>query len=107
MSSAWDVLAAAGVPIGPLRPRPSLAPDERDLRAQLEGLEADTGRLASAEKDALRAWLCGFQHHWPVAFARTFGECGPRLIAALGDPPDRNRHIKLRRIAIENLSGLF
>lgn len=107
MPSAWDMLAAAGVPLGPVRPRPSLAPQEGDLRAALEVLESAAGSLSGQERDALRAWLCAFQHHWPDAFARSTGGYGSRLIESLGVPADRNRHIKLRRIAIENLSRIY
>lgn len=107
MPVSWDVLTAAGVPAGPVRPRGVSALDERVLREGLEDLGPSLGDLSENERDAVRAWLCAFRHHWPEAFERTTGACGPLLLASLGEPSDRNRHIKLRRIAIENLAHLF
>jgi hypothetical protein len=53
----------------------------------------------------LHAWLSAFAHHWPARFLATFGERGGELLRALElRSSDANRYLKLRRIAVENLS---
>jgi len=64
--------------------------------------------LATSDPDygePLCAWLSAYQHHWPQSFDHHLGSEAStvleRLRAAITDP---NRYLKLRRIAIENLS---
>lgn len=53
----------------------------------------------------LFAWLLAFRDHWPQRFRSELGERGERLLAVLdatcGDP---NRVLKLRRIALAEIS---
>ena len=93
---------AAGVPVGPARPRPTALPDGEALTAAvLEGVRV----LDPPERVALAAWLAAFQHHWPAAFDTTFGADGRALLDELrARVDDPNRFLKLRRIAIDNLS---
>lgn len=61
--------------------------------------------LDSTERDCLLAWLRAFQHHWAESFERILGDAGHGAIRLLQDSGvDPNRYLKLRRIAIENLS---
>lgn len=54
------------------------------------------------------AWLSAFHHHWPTRFHALFGAAGAELLIALrGELTDENRYLKLRRIAVENLSGVL
>ena len=54
----------------------------------------------------LLAWLAGFRHHWPHRFREVLGDVGDTAMEALTRAlDDRNRYLKLRRIAIANLSA--
>lgn len=107
MDYAWAILEAAGMPDGAIRPRPTKLPPDVDLRLALAWAEEHSGELPEARRDPLRAWLRAFAHHWPARFADLFGDAGERFVAQLmAEPMDANRYLKLRRIAIENLSAV-
>ena len=99
---------AGGVPLGAVRPCPSMLPDDHALRRALAEVEGTMGHSDEREATALLAWLAGFRHHWPARFEMLLGAAGPRTIERLhGVLLDRNRYLKLRRIAVENLAGLL
>ena len=106
MNDSWELLCSLGLPDGPIRPPPTGPfPDDR-VRAALETVVA--GVLEERQVAPLLAWLRAWQHHWPARFAATLAESGEAAIGALERRSvDANRYLKLRRIAIENLSGLL
>ena len=105
MQDEADLLASAGVPLGPPRPPPRSLPDDAVLR---RATFVVARRLTAEEALPYAAWLVAFAHHWPSRFARVFGDEGRELHerwrAAVADT---GRFIKLRRIAIENLSHVL
>lgn len=108
MEEAWKTLAEAGLPEGaPRRP-----PQRLDFAAVRDAVEALAKTRLSSIDDARRAvllaWLEAWRHHWPSAFARELGEPGDALRESLRKLPlDENRYLKLRRIAVENLSAVL
>lgn len=103
MRDARETLMAAGVPLGGPRAASVVIGDGRELEAALDAAEA---RLDADERVAVAAWLAAFAHHWPARFEAVFGPAGHvRLAASRRAVIDRNRYLKLRRIAIENLAS--
>ncbi len=103
MSDAREVLRAAGVPLGAIRPAPQRLPDAATLLAALRQVADDAPEACPPE--ALLAWLRAFAHHWPSRYAATLGDAGAGLAQRIAATDiDRNKYLKLRRIAIENLS---
>jgi hypothetical protein len=108
MNDAWEVLAAAGMPEGAIRPTPRGPIDAARLRAAVDAVAAEPGEIDPWHVEPLLAWLHGFKHHWPPAFAAILGAAGERCLARLEAlPADSGRYLKLRRIAIENLSHIL
>jgi hypothetical protein len=108
MDEAWEVLTAAGLPEGPLRAVPPGPLDAGRLRAAVAALAAPSGDIDAWHAEPLLACLRGFKHHWPQRFATILGPAGDACMArAAALPADPNRYLKLRRIAIENLSHLL
>jgi hypothetical protein len=107
MPTPWDVLREAGVPDGAPR-RPSTAPlDVASVTAALQTLASSASALGSHEQECLGAWLAAFRGHWPDRFGEALGPLGEALLArCTGGELDQNRHLKLRRIATENLSRM-
>lgn len=102
---AVDILRSAGVPIGAARPAPHAMPDAAAL---LQAVRTVVAELTPEELAPYVAWLDAWHHHWPSSFRRVFGRRGEQLVERLRrETPDANRHLKLRRIAIENLSGVL
>ena len=98
----------AGLPDGAARSRPAGPLDERRLRLAVEEVTDSLSSLEGRQVELLKAWLRGWRHHWPRAFSRILGEVGERCDRLLDTTPvDPNRYLKLRRIAIENLSDLL
>ena len=104
MDEAWKVLCAAGLPDGPARPQPADV-DLGAVRRAVVELAAHPEGLTRGQREPLLGWLKAFAHHHPRRFERELGAAGRALIAALDTPDlDANRYLKLRRIAVENLS---
>ncbi|MBL9024147.1 MAG: hypothetical protein JNL21_18285 [Myxococcales bacterium] len=102
MDETREILERAGVPVGAPRPPPTALPDAAALRLAVRD---SMHRPEVCPTEALLAWLSGFAHHWPEGFARVLGEGGHTAIGVLAARPvDRNKYLKLRRIAIENLA---
>jgi hypothetical protein len=102
VQDAWKVLVEAGVPLGPVRaPRSKLGSPAALQAAVAEAMaSADPGEI-----EALTAWLSVFRQHYPTRFHEMLGpaadESTDRLRLEIRDPA---RYLKLRRIALENLS---
>lgn len=98
-------LEACGMPTGaPRRVPVGPVPVDR-LRSALvrvlEALERDPDLAVP-----LLAWLQAFRQHWPSRFAEVLGADGEGAIDRLTPlVTDENHYLKLRRIAIENLSA--
>lgn len=97
----------AGVPDGAARP----APTRLDLSRVTKAIRDLGPNAASVEPDQvepLLAWLRGWRRHWPRSFAASLGADGDSLIARLEARRfDPDRYLKLRRIAVENLSRVL
>ncbi len=111
MDEAWNILVAAGVPDGAVRPlRGQLGsaasrPDGARVCAALAAVASRLDDLSSRDRELIFAWLRAYVHHWPVAFSAALGRTGADVLEALAhDRFDPNRYLKLRRIAIENLA---
>lgn len=97
-----------GLPIGPPRSRETLVFSGTEARRALEGIAATDEPLDPILREPLLAWLFAFRQHWPSSWARELGPVGDRCIEMLLEQPhDVGRVLKLRRIAIENLSALL
>jgi len=105
--SAWKVLVESGVPDGAVRPSPCRL-DRRRVREAIEDLARQLEALEPRQVEPLLAWLRGWRHHWRESFVTSLGAEGESLIARLeARAPDPNRYLKLRRIAVENLSRVL
>ncbi|HLX08269.1 MAG TPA: hypothetical protein VKY89_10455 [Thermoanaerobaculia bacterium] len=108
MHDAWEVLAAAGMPEGAIRLTPRGPIDPARLRAAVAMIAAGSGEIDSWHVEPLLGWLRGFKHHWAPSFAAILGPAGEECLARLEAlPTDPGRYLKLRRIAIENLSRIL
>jgi hypothetical protein len=105
MQTPWEVLCEAGVPDGAVRPISTTALDATGLTHALRTLASPSTALARHEQECLGAWLAAFRHHWPDRFTEMLGPLGESLLSRCtsGDL-DRNRYLKLRRIATQNLA---
>ena len=93
------------MPAGPARRGPADLRNSRALRRAVRTLVGSEG-LETWQVAPLLAWLAGFRHHWPRRFREVLGDVGNLAIDALTrELDDHNRYLKLRRIAIANLSA--
>lgn len=100
---AWTHLIMAGVPDGAIRPMTAQKVDPQRLADALEVVVRAS--LSIRRVEPLLAWLRGFRQHWPKRFEQVFGRRGDEVVERLSNMPvDANRYLKLRRIAIQNLS---
>ena len=102
--NAWTILHGGGLPLAGRRD--GAPPSEAELaRATLAVLDdVPDERHADALAAFLRAWL----HHFPESFERAFAEQARRVESwADAHVTDRDRYLKLRRIALENLSRVL
>ena len=104
MPDAWQILRDGGLP----------------LAIPASGATAHIGQLASAireaiatepvgrDAEALAAFIFAWQHHWPQSFATTQGTDATQVVDwATRHVLDDGRYLKLRRIAVENLSRVL
>lgn len=103
MDTAWQVLIDAGLPLTGARGHP---PAAREMALAVRAL-LDTPH-EPRERDALAAFLIAWRDHWPTSFASELGDDAARAESwARGAIEDRNRMVKLRRIAIERLATVL
>jgi len=96
-----------GLPDGAARPPPRRAFDPDAVRTAIRELVRSPS-LPRAKVTPLLAWLRAWQHHWPTRFADVLGDESPAPMAQLQERlDDENRYLKLRRIAIANLSHIL
>lgn len=103
MVDAWQILRDGGLPVAASR---SKAPTGAELAAAMRATVAATPSGRDAE--ALAAFVLAWRDHWPTRYARELGlDADPIVRWAEGAIVDRGRHLKLRRIAIENLATVL
>jgi hypothetical protein len=104
---SWKVLVEAGVPDDAVR-LTAVRFDRQDVSRAVCDWAAGPEAIEPRQVEPLLAWLRGWRRHWPTSFASGLGANGERLIAGLeARAPDATRYLKLRRIAIENLSRVL
>jgi len=107
MSDAWKLLIDLGLPDGAPRPPPTGRIDPVAVKVAVLEV-ARTPTLTVAKVAPLLAWLRAWRHHWPARFAEVFGDMQPEFLDALQKRlDDKNRYLKLRRIAIANLAHIL
>jgi hypothetical protein len=108
LEGSWNVLRAAGLPEGAVRALPKGPMDAASAVEALRSLVVADGELDTIEQECLAAWPAAFRHHWSDRFTDLLGPVGEdachRSVVTVSD---RNRCLKLRRVAIENLSRLL
>ncbi len=101
---AWQILRDGGLP---------LATEGSGRRRSSADLAAATHAAIATKPDgrdaeALAAWLFAWHDHWPAAFASRFGADAPAIVEwATRAIRDHGRHLKLRRISLENLASVL
>jgi hypothetical protein len=103
MSDPWQTLRDGGLPIATSRRGGPPSPELLSRCARDVISAVPTGRDA----DALAAWLAAWRDHWPTTFTRWFGDDAAIVDWIETRSVDRGRHIKLRRIALENLASVL
>jgi hypothetical protein len=100
----WQILRDGGLPLA--APRTSTRRTASELAHAVAAAVAQ--RPHSREADALGAYILAWQAHWPTSFIRELGGQAEPLVGwARATVRDANRLLKLRRIAIENLSTVL
>lgn len=104
MHDAWQILRDGGVPLAAPRRRFATQPGVLADSAR----EVIEGSMVEREAEALAAWLLAWRDHFPTSFHQCF-DCDESSIVAwaTGHATNPDRFIKLRRIAIENLSTIL
>lgn len=102
---AWQILVDAGLPLGPAHARLH-APGERELAAAVDLVMRCPPSLPEAEP--LHAMLRAWRDHFPASFERALGPRGARFLRRLAwAGEDRDRFLKLRRLALAHLSRML
>lgn len=103
MIDAWETLRAAGVPDGAVRP---LGEGHLDASVAAALIEVAPAVEGSPDAEPLLAWLAAFHDHWPARFGSLLGAAGQDALERLRRGAiDHGRYLKLRRIAIDNLTA--
>jgi len=106
MRDAWESLIEMGLPDGAPHPRDRRAFSDAQAREALESIEPRA--IETERREPLLAWLEGYRQHFRDRWQKEIGALGEARIAELEALPiDRNRYLKLRRIAIANLAKLI
>ena len=104
MSGPWQQLRDGGVPLA----MAVSGPPAEDTVLAAAAREAIAGAPRGRDADALAAWLAAWRDHWPTGFARCFGDQAAAASAwARAHAAPEGRYLKLRRIALENLSHVL
>ena len=104
MDPAWQILRDGGLPLVVPGPRVRRSAAELASAVRVAIAENPTGRQA----DALAAFVLAWRHHWAASYAQSLA-ADAQLVTewATANVTDPNRYLKLRRIAIENLSTVL
>lgn len=104
MTDVWQILRDGGLPLA--LPRSGNRPTIEQLATALR--TAIDSEPRGRDADALAAFAAAWSQHWPTSFAHA---CDERVLEVeawiRNHTPDRNRYLKLRRIAIENLATIL
>jgi len=104
MRDPWQILRDGGVPLA--LPVSGTRPGAAELATATRS--AITSRPAGRDAEALAAFVFAWHHHWPDSFATELGGDATEIIAwATRHACDDGRYLKLRRIALENLSRVL
>jgi hypothetical protein len=104
MTEAWQILRDGGMPLAIARSSHTRTPAEIAVAIRAAIAEQPSGR----EAEALAAFVLAWHQHWPASFATELGDDAKACVAwAARTITDDNRYLKLRRIALENLSRLL
>jgi hypothetical protein len=104
MATPWQILRDGGLPLAIEGTTMRRSPDELAAALRVAIEEAPQGR----EADALAAYVFAWHHHWERSFEEQLGEHAVSVLTwAEHAILDVNRYLKLRRIAIENLSTIL
>lgn len=87
---------------------PVAGPPPADTVLAAAAREAIAADPHGRDADALAAWLAAWRDHWPSTFARCFGDqAGAASAWVRAHAAPEGRYLKLRRIALENLSHVL
>ncbi len=104
MSDAWQILRDGGLPLA--LPVSDVARSPEELAAATR--EAIAQRPAGREAEVLAAFVFAWHQHWPDSFDHALGSDAASVVAwASQNAVDEDRYLKLRRIALENLSRIL
>jgi hypothetical protein len=104
MRSPWQILRDGGLPLSIERTGAPTTVNQLAVATRAAVAEHPSGR----DGEALAAFVFAWHHHWPRVFEGMFGDAGAALLAWAGQQfSDEGRYLKLRRIAIENLSQVL
>ena len=104
VTDPWQILRDGGVPLA--LPTSGLTVRADDLAIATRAVIA--GRPTGRDADALAAWICAWQQHWPQSFLEALGPDATEVNEwVAGHQIDANRYLKLRRIALENLARIL
>jgi hypothetical protein len=104
LTDPWQILRAGGVPL-------ALPVSELKVRADDLAVAARTviaTQPGERDAEALAAWIFAWQHHWPRSFIASLGVHAAAVTEwAARHARDKDRYLKLRRIALENLARIL
>lgn len=104
MCDVWQILRDGGLPLALERSGVTRTPGELAVATRAAIAEAPGGRDA----EALAAFVFAWHQHWPASFATELGGDADAVVGwATRNAIDDNRYLKLRRIALENLSQIL
>jgi hypothetical protein len=104
MRSPWQILRDGGLPLAIEGTGAATTAAELAGATRAAVAENPAGR----DSEALAAFVFAWHHHWPHVFQGVFGDAGTGLLTWAGQQfSDDGRYVKLRRIAIENLSHVL
>jgi hypothetical protein len=104
MRDAWQILRDGGLPLA--LPVSGVARSLEELAAATR--EAIAQRPTGREAEALAAFVFAWHQHWPQSFDRALGRDAASAVDwASQNAVDEDRYLKLRRIALENLSQIL
>ncbi|MEO8846277.1 MAG: hypothetical protein ABI591_00220 [Kofleriaceae bacterium] len=104
MREAWQILRDGGLPLAVASSGVTRTARELAVAMRAAIAEEPSGRDA----EALAAYVFAWHQHWPACFATELGDDAGAVIEwATRNAIDDNRYLKLRRIALENLSRIL